>query len=192
MTVKQGLTIKIPVEDWNQEFLQEEPNLTGENSLIDLRLQGVHPAKIGRLAIIARERGVAPDDILPANKLLLNTGAALEISTAIAARKRTVETADGKEIEVREFVAPVREEEEGHHTYDNQDNSASPSPLPDNTAIISVLSDTARARALDYLLKIVPGYVYGRLAIIAVNGGDVAAAADSLKGKIDEMVERLG
>jgi hypothetical protein len=44
---------------------------------------------------------------------------------------------------------------------------------------------------MKYLLQRVPGYIKGRLNIIAVSGGDVRQAADSLKSMIDEMVKQL-
>lgn len=193
MAARKEPSIVIPVGDWDEEYLKEEPDISSEDSLISLlQTTKYGPQKIGRLAIMARERGAAPEDIISANKLLLNAGAAVEVSAKAAAHKRKVELPDGREIEVREFVAPVREKGEGHFEGDTQATDASPSPQPDNEPFVSVISDTARTRALDYLLKIVPGYIYGRLAIIAANGGDVHAAADALKAKIDEVVERLG
>lgn len=182
--------IKIDVTDWAIEHDQVEPDVSNEDKLIGLVTQGgMSTAKAARLGIIAREKGNAPEDILPANKPLLMTGGAVAISSVIARRHKEVQLENGKTFSVREFIAPVGENEEGHQQSDTHERSA-PSPLPET--FVSVLSPEARTRALDYLYKVVPGYIMGRLKIIAVNGGDVQAAANELKAKIDEMVERLG
>ena len=184
--------IKIDVTDWAVEHDQIEPSVTGEDDLIALvTKQGRSTAQVARLAIIARERGLAPTNILPENKPLLNAGAAVDISSKIARRMKEAQLPNGNTLTVREFVAPVREEEEeGQLANDTQNVLAPSSPLPET--FVSVESPEARGRALDYLYKIVPGYIMGRLKIIAISGGDVKAAADELKNKIDEMVDRLG
>ena len=56
---------------------------------------------------------------------------------------------------------------------------------------ISAQTAEALERAEQYLLKTVPGHAWHRLLTIYENGGDVAAAAEDLKAKIDDMVERL-
>ncbi len=190
--------LKIDVTDWAIEHDEIEPQISNEDDLIGLAIRpGMNTAKVARLAIISRERGNAPADILPANKPLLNSGGAVAISTKIAQRHKEVQLKNGKTLTVREFVAPVRDEDEGQATDDAQVANA-PSPLPEtlrhaqDATFVNVQSDEAKGRALDYLYKIVPGYIMGRLKIIAVNGGDVKAAADELKARIDEMVERLG
>jgi hypothetical protein len=189
------LTLTIPVGDWDDEYIQEEPEITAEDDLIKLAMQkGYGPQKIGRLAVIARERQAAPDNILSANKLLLNAGAAVEISSMISRRKVKAELPDGREIEVREFVAPVREEaeDEGQATGDDLDRGAlPPSPSPADFKVVSFKDPLAVERAEKYLHERVPGYVYGRLSLIAVNGGDVAAAARKLKKEIDKQVALL-
>lgn len=181
--------LKIDVTDWTIEHDEIEPQLTGEDDLVSLVTRtGVSTAKAARLAIISREKGNAPADILPENKPLLNSGGAVAVASAITRRMKEIQLENGKTFSVREFVAPVREEEEGQGVDDTQ-TPAAPSPLTES--FVSVQSPEARTRALDYLYKIVPGYIMGRLKIIAVNGGDVRAAADEVKAKIDEMVERL-
>lgn len=186
------LTVTIPINDWGNEYAEVEPKLLDQEDLVELLKQPHFSAsKIGRLAIVARERGDAPQDIIPGNKLLLNAGAAVEISSIAARRKTTVELADGREIEVREFVAPYRDDEVDRLANDNQDMGVNPSP-DDYDGFVPVHSTVANTRATNYLLKKVPGYIYGRLAIIAANGGEVQEAAELLKDKIDEMVKRLG
>lgn len=182
--------LKIDITDWVEEHDQAEPSITTEDDLIKLVTENKRTtAQAFRMATAARERGLAPADILPANKLILQTGGILNVNGLIARRMKEVQLANGSTTTVREFVAPVREEEEGHSVCDTQKISA-PSPLLE--FYVSTQSKEGNGRALDYLLKIVPGYIMGRLKIIAANGGDVAAAADALKAKIDEMVTRLG
>ena len=185
--------IKIDVTDWAIEHDQIEPNISDEDRLIGLVTQaGMSTAKAARLGIIAREKELAPEDILPANKPLLNSGAAVALSSVIARRHIEAQTPSGNTYSVREFVAPVREEgEDDQMLRETQSNSVTPPSLTDES-YAPVHSEEAKGRAWDYLLKRIPGYIYGRLKIVAVNGGDVKAAADELKAKIDELVERLG
>lgn len=182
--------IKIDITDWVDEHDQAEPKISTEDDLIKLVTENKRTtAQAFRMATAARERGLAPADILPANKLILQTGGVLNINSLIARRMKEVRLANGSMTTVREFAAPVREEEEGQLTCDTQQGRA---PSPSLEFFTPSLSEEGNERAVDYLLKRVPGYVYGRLKIIAANGGDVAAAADALKTKIDEMVTRLG
>lgn len=184
--------ITIKVGDWAAEYHEVEPSINGEADLVNLLTQPKMTApKLARLAIMAREFGNAPADILPENKPLLNSGAAVALSSIISRRHIEAQTPSGNTYTVREFVAPVREEgEDDHDRSDTQITNVTPSP--ESESFVPVQSDEGNGRAYDYLLKRVPGYIYGRLKIIAVNGGDVQAAADELKVKIDELVARLG
>jgi hypothetical protein len=201
--------ITIKVGDWATEYHEVEPNISGEDDLVGLvTKQKMNTAKAARLGLMAREFGNAPADILPENKPLLNSGAAVAVSSLIARRHVEAQTPSGNTYSVREFVAPVRDdasddpweypldspegwEGEDHEGSDTLFLSVSP-PSPSDESYAPVQSEEASGRAWDYLLKRVPGYIYGRLKIVAVNGGDVKAAAEELKGKIDELVERLG
>lgn len=183
--------IKIDVTDWAEEHDRIEPDVSTEDKLTGLITGGkVSIPQAARLGIIARERGLAPDDILPANKPLLMTGAAKHISSVIASKHIEAQTPSGNTYTVREFVAPVREGEDDQLNNDTLEGDVTPSPEPETFA--SSQSEEGNGRAWNYLLKRVPGYIYGRLKIIAVNGGDVKEAAEELKNKIDELVLRLG
>lgn len=167
-------TIEIHVPDWVEEHSQLEADVSTEDKIIDLMIATkMSAAKAARVAIIAREKKQAPEDIVPANKLLLNTGGAMAIQQAVARRTRKVQLENGNTVNVRELVAPVA---------DNPTNVG---------GIVDTQDPQALQRALDYLLKIVPGYVNNRLEIIAINGGDVVQAANEFKQKVDEMVSRL-
>lgn len=189
--------ITIKVGDWATEYHEVEPSIGGEDDLVTLMTQQkMSTPKVARLALMAREFGNAPANILPENKPLLNSGAAVAVSSIIARRHVEAQTPSGNTYSVREFVAPVRapvreEGEEDHILSDTQEGNV-PLPSPSDESFVPVQSEEAKGRAWDYLLKRVPGYIYGRLKIVAVNGGDVKAAAEELKVKIDELVLRLG
>lgn len=183
MKVKSDV-IEIEVPDWYEEHQTEEPTIKSEADLIALA-QKMSSVKVGRLAIMSRHLGLSPTNIIPGNKLILQAGSAYQISALIASQKTKAQLPNGNEINVREFVAPVRDDDQNLN--DNQKANVTPSP----EFFTPVISEVSRDRALDYLLKRVPGYVMGRLEVIAVNGGDVKAAAVELKARIDEMVLKL-
>lgn len=192
MTKTKEPVITIKVGDWAEEYQAAEPQITSEDDLVALVAeQGMSTSKAARLAIMGREFGAIPEGVMPENKPLLMTGGAKAVSDMIVRRRKEVKLESGKTISVREFVAPVREEEIEDENPTVILASGNPYPsLPETFA--PVIGKEARDRALDYLLKVVPGYIMGRLEIIAANGGDVPAAANQLKALIDEMVEQLG
>lgn len=182
--------LKIDVTDWAVEHDEIEPQITGEDDMVNLATRpGMTTAKVARLAIISRAKGNAPANILPENKPLLNSGAAQAVAQVVVRRHIEAQLPNGNMTTIREFLAPVREEEEGQEI-DDTHTIVAPSPLSESFA--PALSEEGKKRAMDYLFKRVTGYIYNPLKTIAVNGGDVRAAADELKDKIDKMVERLG
>jgi len=169
------MKLQIDISEWVDEANREEVAFEGIDDLLDQHVkQHWSPMKSGRLAIAARELGRAKDDILPENKLLVNSGAAVAVSSAFSQQSQSV-TINGHDWDVRRYIGAVGEE-----------------GVVDYEATF-VESDTQEAveRALMYLDRVVPGYVAGRLAIIAQNGGDVAKAADLLKSHVDEIAEKL-
>jgi hypothetical protein len=194
MTTKDAI-IKIEVNDCADEYRNTEPDLSSEDSLVSLFTKpGWTTPKLARAVIGARVLGINPVDYLPANKPLFLTGTGVAIAQVVSKRHIEAQTPSGNTYTVREFVAPVREEGEDDDQLsgDTQESDVTLSPSSEPESYAPVQSEEGKGRAMDYLLKRVPGYIYGRLKIIAVNGGDVKAAAEELKGKIDELVERLG
>ena len=167
------MQINIDVTDWKQEYDETELQILSEEDLLELATK-LHPAKVARLYIISREQKLSPDELLPANKPLFQTGAAAALSGFIARQKKSTVMPNGKEFEVREYVGTVKE-----------DGELSFEPF------VKIESEEGLKRALDYLLNTVPGYIMGRLKIIAASGGDVEEAAELLKDKIDDMVKIL-
>jgi hypothetical protein len=176
-------TITIPVGDWVEEYQQEEPNVSTEDATIETQMErGYGPQKLGRLCVIGQQRGEASHFSAP--KVLLQTGAARAVSDMIVRRKREVNIRGHKHT-MREFVAPVHTdgyEEEGGSTLQVND---------DDPAVVRSISEKALERAEKYLRMKVPGYIQSRLIIVAANGGNVEAAADRLKVRIDELVATL-
>lgn len=207
------MQISIDVTNWLDEYMQEEVNVSTLEALIDRATQDRMTAKqLSRLVIVARERGeIDDDDMLPANKALLNTGGALSVNMMMSQQKRRIET-NGKTYLVRELIAPVRDSyaadetqaeqasqvaDETHtrraHTFDSEAGvtpKMEPTP-PDTPYLVRLGSPEALRRAELYLERRVPGYIMGRLLVIKESGGDVEAAGDMLKEKIDEMVGEL-
>lgn len=184
------LTIYIPIGDWEEEYVDIECDVTSADAIIARLEEGISGPQAARLAIVAREREEAPGDILSGNKLLLNNGAAADISAMVGNRRKKVELENGAIVSIREWVAAVPKSEDEDDERDQL--SLEETPVDDGTELVHWQSEKATRRAWDYLLNKVPGYAYGRLAIIAANGGDVRDAANQLVDKITEMVERLG
>lgn len=178
--------LTIPIGDWMKEYVREEVKVTTEEDIIGLLVNEKRSTvQVARLIIVAREAGQAPEGIIPANKPLLNTGGAMAIQSMLTQRYREKKLKNGKVIKVREFVAPVKRKIK--FTKDGQAEEE----VNGDKGIVSVESDIACERALKYLSRRVPGYIYGRLKVVAVNGGDITEAADALKREIDEMVSKL-
>jgi hypothetical protein len=183
------MDIVINVDDWQDELNTVEPDLT-KNPIIDLQLAGMKPAAIARLLIVARERGDVADEVLPANKMLLMTGGAVAISRETAFAKTPVKVGE-ETYQARAYVSPVGEEEEGEEGDQSSDDTLDKSVSTSPDFLTTVQGDKALEYASKYLEVKVPGYIWGRLLVIAANGGDVKVAGKQLKVAIDEMVKEL-
>lgn len=167
--------------DWYNELMQVDPDIETVDAAIETMLkENRHPAQMGRMALIAELLGMTTEEIVGMPKPLLQTAVAQAFQSQIARRKTSFETANGKSVNVREFVAPVGE-------YDEE--SGETEPTDENH--VRYNDPRALEYAIKYLRNRVPGYIKGRLNLIAANGGDVQQAADELKMTIDEMVQSL-
>ena len=175
--------IRIDVTDWEDEYIQAEPNLSTVEAAIRVQQAGeIPPIKMGRMLAIAKLRGVAYDGA-PEHKPVLNTGWAYNWSQVVARRYERVRLESGREIEVRSLVAPV--------AADDDDGLDTDIGATDNGAMQPWHDPVAVDRAERYLTQRVPGYIYRRLSIIAANRGDIDGAVQRLHEKIDEMAEGL-
>lgn len=182
-------TINIDIGDWVDEAKRAEVEFADKDVLLAEHVRNQWtPLRAGRLAIAARHLGRAPGDLLPANKLLLNTGAAVDIVQTFARRRRQARI-DGKKYQVRAYVGSVRTESPDDDGAMHSDTVA-PDESVEETFILST-SEEGATRAREYLEKVVPGHVWSRLLILAEHGEPVAEIAEALKARVDEMVERL-
>lgn len=182
-------TISIDIGDWIDEAKRTEVEFADKDVLLAEHVRNQWtPLKAGRLAIAARHLGRAPGDLLPADKLLLNTGAAVDIIQTFARRRRQARI-DGKKYQVRAYVGAVRIESPDDDGTMHSDTVA-PDESVEETFILST-SEEGATRAREYLEKVVPGHVWSRLLILAEHGEPVAEIAEALKARVDEMVERL-
>lgn len=196
---KKKVMLSADVTDWDDEFMQVEPDLSGDNPLIDLQTKyGLKPAQIARFLSIARLRGLADEQILPAIKHMIMHGGAVYISRYTARQERSYEI-NGKEYQGRAFVAEVKEDEvedeDQAQSDTHRDSVQSEAPVPPfvNDKLVEAGDPIAYERAAHYLLSVVPGYIWGRLLIVAEQQPDeLDQVVDELKNKIDEMVTRLG
>jgi hypothetical protein len=186
-------TIRIKYGDWLEEYVQAEKDVSNKEALIERIREGMTTPQVARMALVARERKEADADVLPTCKLMLAAGAMHEVSSLIMRQKREITTKSGKKIKVREFVAPVLDGDEMSETGAQRMEMTADSIKPEDTKLgmVSLLDPRAIQRARRYLFERVPGYIYGRLAILAANDEDVRAAADELIGLIGGIVERL-
>ena len=183
-----SVQINIDVTDWADEYQREEPNLsTEEMAFVAAMRAGYKPQQMGRLLAIARHR--EESEFAPPPKPMLNMGYAFDWTQRLVRQKDTATLPSGKEIEVNRFVNEVLE----HPQNDGDDGQEFDAEVtaPEVKGIVQWDDPAALDRAIKYLLERVPGYIYGRLKIIAANGGDVQGVANMLCDKIQEMVQRL-
>lgn len=190
------MEIKIDITDWVENYQILEPNIKTFDDVVSLLTHGHKPYSAGVLALVARERGDAEFSILPENKMLLGTGAAVSVSREVAAKLRKAKMPNGSEVEVRQFVAPV-----DHLLSDDQSKGVNGDEMQSvhiggeaqahDDRYLSTSDPMAAKRAEDYLMRRVTGDIWGRLIIIAEHDGDYKGVANKLIKEIKEMVKRI-
>ncbi len=178
------LIIKTDITDWQEEALKNELLPENEDAIYKALDNGLSSAVITRAVIVSREKQIAPSDIIRPNKLLLHAGGQQDIIRIAHKRKLEVKTENGKSYNVPAYVGTVAEKIDENAAEDET------KPEVDNSFVRSQSIEGLR-RAIDYMEKIIPGYVWGRLLIIYENGGDVRNEADKLKETIDEHVNKI-
>lgn len=180
----QKLYIKEDITDWRDETYKRESIIKNREDIVELGSSGLHTAVIARSAIVSREIGEAPEDILRPNKTLLIAGAQLDVSHVLTSEKAEIETESGKKYSIQAFVGNVRERSE-------KDGDEEDEPREPGISYIPYDDPDALDRAIKYLQNIVPGHIFNRFKQIYASGGDVEAAAEQLKLRIDEFVLML-
>jgi hypothetical protein len=184
--------LSIDITDWIEEHDRLESDVSSKEKLIE-QVTGnkLSASRAAAVTIVARERGLSPADILPQNKALLLSGGAAAVSGLIARQRRKVRLENGAEVVIREHIAPVGEP--GEEDHENDDTHAPvvhpPAPLPAQ-GFAPAKSPQGVQNALEYLRRFVPGYIEGRLNIIAAGGGDAEAAAEEYLMRAEERSHR--
>jgi hypothetical protein len=132
--------------------------------------------------------GKVKDDELPPNKTVFQNGGTLAVNMAFKALEQECELANGKTITTRTFVGPVLSED------DEDDGRTFELAMGEDDGFDSwhkVGGQGALNNAIAYVERRLPGYIRGRLEIIAASNGDVKSAADFLHNRIDEIVAQL-
>jgi hypothetical protein len=167
--------IEIDYTDWFDKVTSEEEVVTEQESIIKALKAGERTGDLAIRTIVSREMGIAPKDIIRANKLLLYTGACADISAHAKAAKYEVRVENGNVYEIAELVGNVGKREEDL----------------DEESYVLVTSGKALEWANIYLENTVPGHIRPRLLTIYENRGDVKEAGNKLKKSIDDMVNMI-
>lgn len=190
-----GFKIVIPMDEEYRAYLEEEPNTdTARDSIHYMINRKIHPATMAQHVLIAETVGNTKQEIIGTPKVVLKAGAAARYSNLLNGLKTEGHTPSGNPVQVREIVrAVVGVTEEEPEEDDTPVDKDKPRMLPDDRMPVFVTNHLAAQRALQYLKRKVPGYVQGRLAILAVAEGEEAVrnAAYELKMAIDAIVEVL-
>jgi len=192
----QELTVGIPIGDWHQEALRLEIMPEKRADVIDLLAQGVPTGTIARSIIVSRELEHAQADIIAPNKLLLHTGARLEVSRIAASATHTVQV-KGATYKAQDFIGPVsqadadagEDDAEQEVLFESEVAAIQPPDMP--TTYTSYTNARSADVAEMYLQRRVPGHVWPRLLTLHEHGRDVRAAVQALKAELDDMALRL-
>ena len=176
-------TIRIPVGDWVDEYMEHEANLSTEEDAIEAHLRGgLKPQQMGRLLAIAKQREEAFEAVaLP--KPMLNVGYAAWWSKRVATRKVAAKMPSGKTYDVREFVGQMVE------PGGDEIDADTPGPVDDEPAFVPWQDDRAISRAVSYLCDRVPAYIMGRMKILA--GNDATAEAEAARETLHDEIDRI-
>ena len=178
------LFIKEDITDWYKETMRDETIVESEQDVLGLLDKGEHSAKIARSAIVSRELGKAPDDILRPNKVLLTAGALNDISFMAKKVTLEVEGKNGKTYDAPGYVGRIGRMPDDDEPGEEPKEDKGPS-------YVRTQSTTGLNRAEAYLTTTIPTHVWNRLLVVKANGGDVRTSAELLIESIDQMVERL-
>ena len=179
--------LKIDITDWDEEYLEKEQDLgTLEKTIAYQQETGAKTLEVARLLTVAKLRGDNEEEVLkepPKTHVMM--GAANDYARQVVSKKRAVKLNNGNTVSVRQYMGEVTE-------YTDDDADIEPKPL-EETRLITSEGAEAKNRAIKYIKNQVPGYIRGRLVIVAANGSadDVKEIAKQLKREIDAMVQTL-
>lgn len=175
MTADKAVVLHTDITDWAEEVLREEPDLQDKDEAIETQMtRTFSPQKMGRMIVAGRELGIADGELVPPTKALIQTGATRAWSETLKQEMVSIETQNGKTVKVRRLVGPVTDPEGGT-----------------GEPWVECSDPKALERAEAYLMDVVPRHVYSRLVVLLAGGGDVEAAGEGVKARIDEIVSEL-
>ena len=179
--------LEIDYTDWHDEVMNAEEMVATQDDVFALIDKGRQTSQIAKSAIVSREVGVTKEDIIKPNKMLLMTGAMLNVSSIVKSRKQDVMTESGKTYQINEYIGKVGKRNGKPKKQD--DSKAEEEQYPDNYQ--QSISDDGLRLAMRYLVRVIPGHIWNHLLIVYQNDGDYKQAAEQLKASIDAMVDRL-
>jgi hypothetical protein len=178
-----NLIVPIEIQSWEDELVAEEPEITDLDSVIELRKK-LPGGKVARLIGAAQARGDIERLTTRMDRLLYQSGIEVDINEQVTSKMETARLANGREIQIRSVVGTVS----------SRDMDAEDDGDPEDESyglLVDALSEAGLERAIRYFHRSVPGYIMGRLEIIAAHDGDVRGHAEWLIGRIWEMVTEL-
>ena len=187
--------IEIDVTPEVETYQREEHDVKSLDDITKLRQEGMKRFKAAQTALSSRYLGDMPDSEMPSNKLLLLSGYANSI-TRHEVDKRRPTTLEGKKFRVREYIAPIGEDQYSDDTHladvsSMQSNQLSGTTQNLDDSILLTSNPLAADRALLYLQRQIPGIIWSRLVIMAEHGLDYKKAANELCKEMKDMVKRL-
>lgn len=177
------LIIKTDITEWQDEVLRDENIITEEEDIYRLLDRGIHTNKIGRAAVVSRELGKAPADLIDPTDLLIQTGAAYNVSGYAKRRKVDVTLESGEVWQIPAYTGKGNTNENGNGETDNQEDSG---PSYARTG-----SQLATIRAQRMLENQITGYIRNQLTAAYMGKLDVVELAEALKDRIDEIVRKI-
>ncbi len=183
--------VTVDVTDWKEEALREEIVPQTSEELVSLAVkEGMSAKTAARYAIAVRAAGLAPDDVLPGNKVLLGNGGGHAVHLMIASAKEKIKVGD-KEYLARKYKA-IQKVDKAVSSEGNGEilDLEIDSILPDH-GYTEIGTPESIENAIQYLRNQVPGHIWNRLIEIKAADGDVEKAVEELVDKVREMAGKL-
>lgn len=184
------LYIREDITDWRERAMRNETIPSSEQELVELLDKGVSSYEVATAGIVSQEMGQTKERFFRPNKMLIASGAMLDLSRMIKTKKvLEVEGKEGKTYAAPGYVGRIgrmpdaSEEEQGDQDEPEQDDGG--------PSYVNSQSEQGLNRAESYLVNVIPSHVWNRLLIVKANGGDVKESANMLIDNIQSMVQRL-
>lgn len=184
-----GFYLTIDFTKERDKTMHDESIVKSETDILELLDKGISSLDVASAAIVSREIGEAPEDIIRPNKALLLTGAQNDISQIIRKVMVEVEGKNGNVYETSAFVGKL-----GRMPFINSDDSDDDDQEERELvgpSYVRVKSDLGLARAERRLANTIPGHIFECFKKLKVNDISVRQAADKLIDEIELMVGRL-